>query len=60
MVLDYLTQLNEAAFGNASQSGSESADDEDSQPAPLKKSKVARPKIEVRIANRRKGVDEDG
>ncbi|TEB37278.1 DNA topoisomerase IV, alpha subunit [Coprinellus micaceus] len=59
MVLDYLTQLNEAAFGDASRSDSESSGDEESQP-PLKKSKVARPKIEVRIANRKKGVDENG
>lgn len=59
MVLDYLTQLNEAAYGDASRSDSESSDEEDSQPR-LKKSKVVRPKIEVKIANRKKGIDENG
>ncbi|KAJ3505000.1 hypothetical protein NMY22_g17732 [Coprinellus aureogranulatus] len=60
MVLDFLTQLNRAAYGDPSASDDESSDEEESQTAILKKKGKARPRIEIRLADRKKPVDKEG
>lgn len=59
MVLDFLRQLNDAAYGDLTQSDSEGAEKEESSTQLRKRCKV-RPKIEIRLADRKKLVGEEG
>lgn len=60
MVLDFLKQLNDAAYGELSRSDSEVSDKEESQTTRLRKRSKVRPKIEIKLADRKKPLDEEG